>query len=210
MQPPSHDSRRLSDVLDALARNTTGERIRLGDLMSVFGDRAFGMLILLFALPNAIGLGTIPGVSTIFGLPQVFIALQMMLGLQKPWLPAWLTERSIDRGDFVTMIGKSMPYLRKAEGVLRPRWAPLSCAVAERILGGFFVVLATIVSLPIPFGNQPPAVAMAIVSLGLVERDGVFVVIGSIVSIGAIALAGLVVFGGAAAVYLLFKTVFGG
>ncbi|MBI3709483.1 MAG: exopolysaccharide biosynthesis protein [Proteobacteria bacterium] len=210
MQTPSHDSRRLSDVLDALARNTTSERIRLGDLMSVFGDRAFGMLILLFALPNAIGLGTIPGVSTIFGLPQIFIALQMMLGLQTPWLPAWLTERSIARGDFVTMIEKSTPYLRKAEGVLRPRWAPLSCEIAERIIGGFFVVLATIVSLPIPFGNQPPAVAMAVVSLGLVERDGVFVVIGGIVSVGAIALAGLVVFGGAAAVYLLFKTVFGG
>lgn len=200
---------KVSAILDGLVQERS-ERVRLADLVNALGDRAFGVLILIFALPNAVGLGAIPGLSTVFGVPQIFVAAQMALGLHRPWLPRWLLEKSIAQGDFVKMVDRSRPYLLKAERVLRPRWPAMSSYVAERVLGVVFVMLASIVSLPIPLGNQPPAVAMAVISIGLVERDGVYVTIGLVVSVVAVALAGAVVLGGAAALIFLFRQIFGG
>ncbi|MBI3451594.1 MAG: exopolysaccharide biosynthesis protein [Rhodospirillales bacterium] len=205
--PP--ESQKISDLLARLARETGGDRVRLGDLVAALGDRAFGILMLIFALPNAVGLGTIPGLSTVFGLPQIFFAIQMAAGRTKPWLPAWLIGRSLARNDFRAVIDKSMPYLARLEKLLRPRWPALSSPMAERLLGVLFVVLASIVSLPIPFGNQPPAVAVAIIALGLTERDGLYVVIGLAVAVIAVALAAGVILGGAAALYFAITYLFG-
>ncbi len=205
-----HDGRKISDVLASILREIPDERVRLRDIVAKLEDRAFGLLILIFALPNAIGLGTIPGVSTIFGLPQIFLAIQMMIGMERPWLPARLLDQGLERKDLATMVEKATPHLVRIEQYLRPRWPLLSSYAAERIMGGIFAVLAAIVSLPIPFGNQPPAVAMALLSLGVIARDGLFVVFGLLVAVGAVALAGVVVIGGAAAIWVLFTHVFGG
>lgn len=204
-----HDSRKISEVLTDLGRNGTGDRLKLGDFISVLGDRAFGISMLILALPNAVGLGAIPGLSTVFGLPQIVLAVQMAIGLERPWLPQWLLERSIARKDFDTMIARSMPYLLRVEKVLRPRWPALSSYVAERILGVVFAGLAAVVSLPIPLGNQPPAVGIALISLGLIERDGVFITFGLIISVIAVVLATAVVLVGAGAIWLLVTHLFG-
>jgi hypothetical protein len=209
MTAHKHDSRKISDLLIVLGRNGTGDRVKLGDLLSVLGDRAFSISMLILALPNAVGLGAIPGLSTVFGLPQIFLALQMAVGMERPWLPRWLLERTIARKDLDTMIAKSMPYLLRIEKVLRPRWDVMSSYAAERILGAVFVVLASVVSLPIPFGNQPPAIGIALVSLGLVERDGMFIVFGLVASVIAVAIAAAVVLAGTAAVWLLITHLFG-
>ncbi len=204
-----HDQRSVSQVLADLGRMGDGDRLRLGDLVEALQDRAFGVLMLVLALPNAIGIGAIPGVSTVFGLPQIVLAIQMAIGLERPWLPKTLLDRSLARRDFDRVVTGATPYLVKIERVLKPRWPALTSYVAERVLGVVLIVLATIVSLPIVFGNQPPAIAMALIALGLIERDGLFVVVGLATSVIAAALAGAVIAGGAAAVYYFFQWVFG-
>ncbi len=186
------------------------ERVRLGDLIEALDDRAFGAAMLLFALPNAVGIGTIPGVSTLFGVPQILLAIQMVLGYEQPKLPAWLLDRSLARKDFETMVDRGVPYLQRIERVLKPRLPRLVDGWVERLLGVVFLVLAAVVSLPIPFGNQPPAVAMALIGVGHVGRDGAFVVAGCIAGVVALAIAGAVVAGGAAVVWLAITHFLGG
>jgi hypothetical protein len=205
----SQGTRKVSEIL-AEAAASAGDRVRLRDLVNALGDRAFGLLILIFALPNAVGLGTIPGLSTVFGVPQLFIAVQMALGWHKPWLPDWVLEKSLARSDFQHMVDKSTPYLRRAEKLLRPRWAFMSSFFAERLLGLVFAGLALIVALPIPGGNWPPAIAMAFISIGLVERDGLYITIGLGVAVIAVLIAGTVIGAGGAAIYLAFTHLFGG
>lgn len=205
----SQGTRKISEILTEIAADA-GERVRLRELVNALGDRAFGLLILIFALPNAVGLGTIPGLSTVFGVPQMFIAAQMALGWHKPWLPEWVLEKSLARCDFLKMVEKSTPYLQRAEKLLRPRWAFMSSYLAERLLGVVFLVMATIVAMPIPGGNWPPAIAMAFISIGLVERDGLYITIGLFVAVIAVALAGAIVLGGAAAIFFFVTHFFGG
>jgi len=202
------DERKVSDILRAM-RAEAGERVKLADIVASLGERAFGVAMLMFALPNAVGIGTIPGVSTLFGVPQIVLALQMLAGFERPWLPHWLLEKSIARADFETMVDRGVPILVRIERYLKPRWGGLTGALAERILGLVFLALAAIVSLPIPLGNQAPAVAMAVVALGLTARDGVFVVAGCVLGIFATALAGFVVLGGAAMIWLAITHFFG-
>jgi hypothetical protein len=203
------NGRKVSDILTAFTEASRGERLRLGELVEAFGDRAFGMLTLILSLPNAVGLGAIPGLSTVFGLPQLFIALQMAFGRHRLWLPSWVLERSIARSDFASVLGKAMPHLLRAERTVAPRLLLLSSSAAERLLGILFVVLATIVSLPIPFGNQVPAIAQAIISIGLVERDGRFICLGLVVSVIAMAIVTAVITAGAAALVILIQNIFG-
>lgn len=196
----STNGRKTSEILASLAARAEG-RVALGDLVASLGDRAFGLLMLIFALPNAVGLGTIPGLSTVFGVPQIIFALQMIAGLDKPWLPKVLLDKSIPAEDFRSVVAKSAPYLDRIEQLLRPRLMPLTSPIAERLLGVVFLVLATIVALPIPLGNWPPAIAMSVIALGLVERDGILVIAGLAIGIVAAVVALAVVGAGAAAIW---------
>jgi hypothetical protein len=205
----STNGRKTSEILDQLARSAT-TRVQLGDLVASLGERAFGLLMLIFALPNAIGLGTIPGMSTVFGLPQVIFALQMIAGFEKPWLPRFLLEKSLTADDFRAIVAKSHPHLDRIERMLKPRMRIFTTPLAERILGVFFLVLASIVAMPIPLGNWPPAIAMAVIALGLVEQDGVLVLIGLVLGVIAIVIALAVVSAGAAAVWLTVRWILSG
>lgn len=194
------DTRKVSEILAAM-RARAGERVKLADIVAELGERAFGVAMLLFALPNAVGIGVIPGISTLFGVPQIILALQMLAGFERPWLPAWLLEKSIARADFERMIDKGLPILIRVERYLKPRATALTGPLVERLMGLVFLVLAIVVSLPIPLGNQPPGVAMAVVALGLTARDGVFVIVGCLLGVAAVAIASLVVLGGAAVIW---------
>jgi hypothetical protein len=201
--------RKISELLTEFAAARKNGRVSMGELADAFDERAFGVLMLILSLPNAVGLGAIPGLSTVFGVPQIFFALQMAAGREDPWLPGFLANRSISGADFMVMVEKAMPYLLRAERTLRPRHEALTSRLAERLIGVLCVILAVIVSLPIPLGNQPPAIAMAVISLGLIEQDGAFVGAGAAIGFLSIAIALLVVLGGAAVLYLGLKELFG-
>jgi len=159
----------------------------------LLGNRSFGFLLLLFALPNTLPIIGIPGVSTLIGIPLAIIALQMMAGLPEPKLPTWVAQRSLHRDDFQRIINAMMPWLRKLEQLTEPRWLGVTGLASERWLGAFCLVLALVLVLPIPLGNLAPAVAVAFIALGLIEKDGIFVALGLVIGVGSLALvAGMV------------------
>ena len=68
--------------------------------------------------------------------------------------------------------------------------------------------MGTILALPIIFGNLLPAWAIILLALGLIEEDGVAVLIGSVVGILAVAWNLFLVLGGVVLVETLIKTWF--
>lgn len=186
---------RLSEILSGLATDEGRPRISVADIFQAMGDRAFGALILIFALPNIVP--TPPGTSALTGTPLVFLAAQLMLG-QKPWLPRIIADRSITRQDFASIVTRVTPWLAKAERMLRPRLGFLIYPPAEYMIGFVCLVLAVILALPVPLGNILPAIAICFFSLGILERDGICVLIGTVIA----GVAGAVVAG---VVYALVK-----
>lgn len=184
---------RTSDLLANYARHLNGERVTLGELVALLGNRSFGLLLLLFALPNLVPLP--PGSSTVFGLPLLLLCVQMMAARPLPWLPGWLLRRSLPRSAFDAMLVRTLPWLRRIEAWLRPRLVRCTGLQAARLLGSWCAVQAFVLALPIPLANFPPALCIVLIALGLLERDGALVLAGSVVGIVSLGIAVTVSFG---------------
>lgn len=171
---------RLSAILIAIAEAEDKDRISVGDLLEALKRRALGALMFIFAVPTALPMP--PGVSAVLGAPLLFLTIQLMLGMQ-PWLPKLITERSLSRVDFHRVVRTIAPWLARAEGVMRPRLTFLAHRPFVYLLGLASFAMAFILFLPIPLGNMLPSVAICIMALGLLERDGVWILIGLLVAV---------------------------
>ena len=103
---------RVSDVLIALFdAGDPDDRVTIADLIGALHERAMGIGILLFALPNALPLPGIPGVSAVLGAPLILLALQLAVGRRDPWLPKSMLSKSLRRGDFARLFHRILPGL---------------------------------------------------------------------------------------------------
>src|SRR5262245_38252665 len=187
-------SRRTSQLLRHFVASHTEPRISLGPLRDALDDRGFGVLLFVFALPNLIPVN-IPLLSAVLGAPLVLLAAQLTYGRHKPWFPHWLTRQSVSRQNFETVVLRALPYLERAERLLRPRLTTLLSWTGERLIGIGLLLLTVVLALPIPFGNWLPAFAICIVGLAMVEGDGLAVLLGFAVGAGSLVVAGTVVIG---------------
>ena len=165
----------LSAVLTEIASNSEA-RISVDELMQRFGGRAFGALLFVFGL--ACLLPWPPGGTTIFGLPLVLLAPQLIIGASVPWLPAAIKRRTISTADLAKGLPRVIPWLQKAEAISRPRLVVLFGPLGERLIGLACLVLALVLILPIPGGNIPPALAVSTLSFALIQRDGLIALLG--------------------------------
>jgi len=196
---------RLSDIVRSM---DTSQDTTIGDLANSLGERAFGALMFIFAVPNAIPMP--PGTSAILGLPLVILTWQVLAGRQTLWLPEVVRKRRISKEMLHTFVSKVTPIMAKLERVLKPRLGFIvSSDMAERLIGLVAFPLALILFLPIPFGNIPPALAIACLALGLAERDGVAVVVGYVLSAASVAILAAVSSALYAAVVAFVTTLFG-
>lgn len=191
----------LSEILQGLAEDSGRERISVGDLLTALADRALGALLFVFACPNA--LPALPGTSVILGAPLVLLAAQLAFA-RKPWLPGFIARRSMARSDFQALIGRINPWLRRAERMLRPRASICALPPMEYVVGLICLLLAIVVLLPIPLGNMLPALAISMLALGVLERDGYWIIAGMITAAASAVVVSGVVFAALQAVMFLF------
>lgn len=163
----------LSAILRALCEE---ERITVGEIVDRFGRRAFGALLFVFSTPNLLPLP--PGSSTILGAPLVLLAPQVALGVHAPWLPRFVDDREISGLDLNRFFGRLLPTVERFEKVSRPRLSFLFGGAGDRLLGLVCTLLALVLILPIPFGNLLPALTIGVLAFSLVQRDGVFALLG--------------------------------
>lgn len=197
---------RLSATLARIAAKPGRDRIFIRDLLLELDHRAIAAMLFIFAVPNTIPVP--PGVSGVLGAPLIFLAAQLMLG-RPPWLPRIIAERSFARTDFEKVVTKVGPWLQKAERLMRPRLEILAKPPAEYLIGALVLLLAIVLFLPIPLGNMLPAIAICILALGLIERDGLWVVVGTVVSIASVVIVSGVIAAFAYAGWLAITTLFG-
>jgi hypothetical protein len=194
----------LSQQLLRLVQAGESERVSLGDLLAGIKTHARATLLILFAIPNL--LPGLPGTSAITGLPLVVLTFQMMLG-RPVWLPGFIANRSLLRANLLALLTRAAPYLERVERVLHPRLSHLTAEPAQRLIGGIGVLLALLVMLPIPLGNFLPALAILIAALGLLGRDGAFILAAAALAISAVVVLIAVYWAVIAAViYMAFST----
>ena len=202
LQGPAAKATLLS-MLQALAQDDSRERISIGDLLAALGDRALAALLFVFAVPNVLPVP--PGTSTILGAPLVFLAAQLAFGL-RPWLPRVIADRTMSRDDFAALVRRISPWLTRAERLLRPRAVVLVLPPMEYLVGLVCLLLAVVLVLPIPLGNMLPALAISLLALGILERDGLWILAGlAAAAVSAAVVSGVVFAMAKAAIYFFTK-----
>ena len=164
-----------------------GERLTVGDIVAGLRDRAFALLVVLLGLPNCLPMP--PPIPLICGLLLLLVAMQIAVGMPSPWLPRSLLARSIRQADVKRAVARAVPVLRRLERWSRPRLSVFETALGMRGMGLVLLALslALIVAAPI-VGQIPLGLAVCLVGLGLVERDGIVVMGGLVIGLCGVAL----------------------
>jgi hypothetical protein len=66
---------------------------------------------------------------------------------------------------------------------LKPRWNFLTTNRIERFIGVYMTLLTIVLLVPVPFGNALPSLGLAIIAAGLLEKDGLAILVGSVVGL---------------------------
>lgn len=157
-----------------VAAQFPGARITLGEMAEAFGDRAFGLLILLLCLPSLL-----PGMASVFGIPMLILGVQMGMGRRVPKLPRFIARQSIKREDLLRLSGASSSWISKIERFVKPRPGFFTGPIGDRLVGWLTVYCAIMLILPGPGTNGPPAFGNIIMALGVVESDNRVIGIGA-------------------------------
>ncbi|WP_297507509.1 exopolysaccharide biosynthesis protein [uncultured Caulobacter sp.] len=181
--------RSLADIIEGFGEDSR-PILTVGEMLEAFESRAFGAMLLVFGLLNTLPLP--PGSSTILSLPILFLAPQIALGAETPWLPRRLIEKPLKRDDLRGLFRRLAPIVRGMQLVTRPRLRLLFAPLGERAIGVICTLLALVLVLPIPLGNLAPGATVAVLALALLQRDGVLALLGYLMTLasGALLLVG--------------------
>ena len=188
----------ISERLAHLAAQAEGADVTLAWIMNQLHERAFGLFLLILALPCCITL--LYGIPQVVALPLMFIAAQIAIGRRTPWLPGKLAARTVTTAGLASLANRSQRWLKRLEALSHPRLAALTRAPADRFVGLALVLFSASILVPLPGTNTVPGFAVVIVAMGLLQRDGLLVIVGSVIGTAWIA---SLIFAGATLVSLL-------
>lgn len=192
--PASTALRRVAALLDA------EQKTSIGALLDALGSAGMPLAVVLLALPSVLPVPILPS-GPVTGAIVMVLAVEFGLGARRLRLPGPLRRVSVPRLALAAMFRRALPLVERLERLLRPgrlRW--LTGAMARPLLGTAIFLLGLAVAVPVPFGNPPPGIALILLCLGLLARDGLAVLVG--LGVGLFALAWVVALT-AGAVYAL-------
>lgn len=172
--PPDH---RLAAALEQLLVTADGGPITFQRMLDVLGERAHALLLLVLACPFIVI--PIPGFSTLPGLLMFLLGIGVMFGL-RPWLPGFVARRQISNALLTKLVRGTGRVMAKVQRLFRPRLSVMFNPVMHLLAGFSLAALAFALALPIPipWNNGPPAIGILLLALGLLERDGLMVLLG--------------------------------
>ncbi len=183
----------LTQVLDRLDQVAlAAERTSVGAIMELASRRFFGSLLLVAGLTTlAPVIGDIPGVPTTIGVLVFVVAIQLLAGRERFWLPRWLRNRSVSSA----RLHKALTWMRRparwVDRVVRPRWTFLASGPATYLIALACLLIAA--AMPamelVPFSANAAGVGLTIFGLALIARDGMMALLGfafiGVVALGA-------------------------
>ncbi len=180
-------ARKLSEELIHLQERMATGPVTLRQIIYVLRTRAYTLLLILLALPFITPIPA-PGLSVPFGAAIAFISLRLTLG-QRPWLPKKLQRKQLPAGFLGSVIRVATRVIRILEAFLRPRLPALTGSTLLLRAHAFVILIAAIellLPLPIPFTNTLPAWAILLMAGGMLERDGVAVLLSYVVFVAGV------------------------
>jgi len=186
---------RMSAALASAEAAVTDPAITLRALLSMLGEQGLLVFCGVLAAPFLLPL-TVPGMSTVLGLPMLLIGFAVMLS-RVPWLPERLLNRSLPAPTVRSVLGRVRGWAERFEHLVRPRLLGLTGGRVVNFINGALVIVAVLLLMApiplVPFVNSLPAFAIILLCFGMAERDGVVILLGYLMTVlSAVYIGGLV------------------
>ena len=191
-----HSMEEVLDGIEEIAEEQ--DTVCLGDALNRFGHASFTPLLVILPLVELSPVGGIPGVPTALAVIVGLVALQMLLGRDHVWLPAFVENRGIDGDKLASAAHKLDSFAEKIDDLLGDRLDWLTKGIWVRVAAVFILLLC--VTVPplevLPFASSAPMLAIAAFGLALLMRDGLLMLVGFVLSGLAVGLMAYSLFSG--------------
>jgi len=178
----------LSDELERWLRSSRPKTV--GSLVELFGERSFAVLFLLLLAIPALPLPT-GGVTHVFEVIAMLLALELIVGRRQVWLPQRFCRRELGPGT-EKRAEVLIRRIRWLERHTRPRLGYLlSYRLTRSIFGVVVLVLTLGAFLAPPFTGLDtlPSLGVVIISLGVLLQDPRLGIAGTLIGSLGIVLA---------------------
>lgn len=189
----------VGEILDRIDEIAEDGNVSLGHVAETLGNRAHGPFLMIPAMIDVSPVGSIPGLPTVLAVVIVITAAQLLFGRKHLWLPGFLARRSISPEKARKATGKFRGIARFLDRWFHGRLPALTKGPFVRVAAALVILLAcTVPPLELfPLATTAPMAAIAAFGLALLVRDGLLMLVASVLAIAAIAL-GLGLAGGKA------------
>jgi hypothetical protein len=177
---------------DRLERWLSGQGTKtIGSLIDVFEEKSFAVLFVLLLSVPALPLPT-GGVTHVFEVIATLLALELIVGRRKVWLPERWRAREISPAMRERFSEKLLPRIRWIEGHSHARLGfLLSHRLSGVVYGAVTLVLVVAAFLAPPFTGLDtlPALGVVLISLGVLLEDPLLGIAGLLVGAAGVLVA---------------------
>jgi hypothetical protein len=166
------------DLHQFFIEEPSAELVTLASVLELAGERTFGFLFVLLALPSALPIPA-AGYSVPFGIVMLLLAAQLIVGAKTPWLPSRIMHRPIAIKRVQGFVKSGIPWMQKIERVSKPRMTPVCTSRVGQVFIGLAIALMSVsMMIPIPGTNTLPAMGIFVTGFGLLDDDGAISLVG--------------------------------
>jgi hypothetical protein len=202
----------LGEKLNVIIGNLPSGGVTLAEIRDLVGQDGLliltAFLTLVFMVPVSI-----PGVSTVFGAAILLIGICRLFG-RNLWIPKRIAQRVLPSDKLRAGLNQGSAWVHRLERVSRPhrmKWLAAKGAM-DTLNNCALIAGAVLLMAPfglIPFSNTLPAIALLFFAIGLLQRDGLCILLGHLSNIVTVIYFIILIVGGGAAIHELFLHIIG-
>lgn len=202
----------LGEKLKVIIGKLPSGGVTLAEIRDLVGQDGLllltAFLTLVFMVPVSI-----PGVSTVFGAAILLIGICRLFG-RNLWLPRRIAQRVLPSDKLRDGLNRGSIWVHRLERVSRPhrmKWLT-SAGVMDTVNSCALIAGAVLLMAPfglIPFSNTLPALALLFFAIGLLQRDGLCILLGHLSNVVSVIYFTFLIAGGGAAIREVIQRIMG-
>ena len=184
----------LSEKVKKIISKIPDKNLTLSEIVNLLGNDGLllfaALLSIIFLIPVSI-----PGFSTVFGGIIFFTGISNLLN-KSLWLPNTIKTKTFPAEKLRNALNKGLKWFHFLEKISKPHRISLliSNKIARKINGFSILFGSVLLMLPfglMPFSNTLPAITILFLSVGILQKDGIIIILGYFSILGSLIYFGL-------------------
>jgi hypothetical protein len=166
-------------TLEEAALSLDGEKtVTVRHMLQLVGEQGLLIFCMILMLPFLLPI-SVPGVSTVFSVVVILVGISVTTNWL--WLPERIMNRHIDAKSMVNSMRSGAKTFSRIDGFIRPRMLWLTHTGTMNRFNGLVLIFGGILLIfpfgLIPLSNTLPGVAILLLAAGIIQRDGLMVIL---------------------------------